>query len=233
MSVARRNGWDDGEIGPGFLSRAAALIYRYLVLEVVVVLATLPTAVVLVLLAPDPSNLPLYALALVPVGPALVAALSAVHRWEREPSLSPARTYWSAYRSEAVTTLAWWVPWLALMTVIAINLTYLDRVPAGAAMRPALWMFGAVAVAWAGAMAVLTARFEFRLRDAVRIALASIFARPQFSLGVLVLVAAAGAIVAATSDAVGLLLAWAGVVLVHLMSVPLVSYVTERFTRDE
>lgn len=222
----------DSEVGPGFLARGAALVYRYLVLEVLLIITMAPTAVMLVLLEQDASNLPLYALALVPVGPAVVAGLGATAGWEREADLSPARPFWRAYRREVWPTLAWWVPTLAVAAVLGINLVNLAVVPGAALLRPLLIGLLAVLAAWACAMAVLQARFAFRLGDAARVAGAAMVARFAFPLGVWLLLAALIAVVAVSSDAVGLLLAWAFVALLHLLARPFVSFVTERFTHD-
>src|SRR5690606_20647037 len=56
-----------GEVGRGPLSRGAAWVYRFAVLEVLLVLACLPGLVVALLLDRHPSNLPLAVLALAPV----------------------------------------------------------------------------------------------------------------------------------------------------------------------
>ena len=65
--------------GEGPLSRAAALVYTLIVVELLLLATTLPGLVPLVLLARDVSNAPLAALCLLPLGPALSAALYALH----------------------------------------------------------------------------------------------------------------------------------------------------------
>ncbi|WP_158609706.1 DUF624 domain-containing protein [Cellulomonas triticagri] len=228
MSGART--WSDDEVGPGALSRGAAVLYRWLVLEVLLVLTTLPGAVVVVLLERDAANLPLYAAALLPVGPAVVAGLAAVRSWEVDPDLSPARGFWRAYRRDARGTLAWWAPLLALLCVLAVNVAHADVVPGGTALRPAAFALALLLVVLAGHLAVLQARFTFRLRDAVRIALAQVAPQWRFSLGVLSLLLVGATVTVVAFDVVTVLLAWAAVLLLHQMSRPLVADVTERFT---
>ncbi|HEY0188141.1 MAG TPA: hypothetical protein VGC67_11685 [Cellulomonas sp.] len=221
----------DGEVGPGALSRGAAAVYRCLVLELLLVGTTLPTAVLLVLLDRSASNVLLYAVALLPVGPALVAGLAAVRAWELEPDLSPARGFWRAYRRDAVGTLAWWAPLLAALSMLAIDLLHADLVPGGTALRPVTALLAVLLVLLGGHLAVLQARFALRLRDAVRIALVQLVPQWRFSLGVLSLLLVAAAVTAVSFDVVTAGLAWAAVLLAHLMSRPLVLDVTERFTR--
>ncbi|GIG36271.1 DUF624 domain-containing protein [Cellulomonas pakistanensis] len=228
MSGARA--WNDGEVGPGALSRGTAALYRVLVLEALLVLTTLPTAVLVVLLDRSAANLPLYAVALLPVGPALVAGLAAARSWEVDQDLSPSRGFWRAYRRDALGTLAWWAPLLAVLTVLALNAAHAELVPGGAALRPAGLVLAALLSVVGGHLAVLQARFAFRLRDAVRIALAQVVPQWRFSLGVLSLLLVGATVTALAFDVVTLLLAWAGVLLLHVMARPLVADVTERFT---
>lgn len=228
MSAARA--WSDDEVGPGPLSRGAAALYRVLVLEALLVLTTLPSAVLVVLLDRSAANLPLFAAALLPVGPAVVAGLAAARAWEVDPDLSPARGFWKAYRRDALGTLGWWAPLLAVLAVLAVNAAHAEVVPGGAALRPAGLVLAALLVVVGGHLAVLQARFSFRLRDAVRVALAEAVPQWRFSVGVLCLLLVAAAVTVLAFDVVTVLLAWAGVLLLHAMARPLVADVTERFT---
>lgn len=69
-----------GGFGTGPLSRAAALVHTLLTVEAMLLAAASPGLAGVFLLGTDPSNLPLIALCLVPLGPALSAALYALHR---------------------------------------------------------------------------------------------------------------------------------------------------------
>jgi hypothetical protein len=228
--VSGTRAWNDSEVGSGVLSRAAAALYRVLVLEVLLVVTTLHTAVLLVLLDRTAANLPLYAVALLPVGPALVAGLAAVRSWEVDQDLSPSRGFWRAYRRDAAGTLAWWAPLLGVLAVLAVNTAHAEVVPGGAALRPVGLVLAALLVVVGGHLAVLQARFAFRLRDAVRIALAQVVPQWRFSLGVLSLLLVGATVTALAFDVVTVLLAWAAVLLLHQMARPLVTDVTERFT---
>lgn len=230
--AGHRDQQDYDEVGRGPLSRGSAVVYRFLVLEVLLVITTLPTAVAVVLLARDASNIPLYALAAAPIAPAVVAGVSAVTAWSRTPDLSPARPFWRAYRDEALPTLAWWLPCLAVVALLGINLANLGAVPGGPALRPALIVLLLVVAVWAGHMVVLQSGFSFRLRDAMRIAVVEIVPQWRFSVGVLSLHLVLAAVTVVSFDVVAVLLAWAAVALLQVMSRPLVIHITQRFTRD-
>lgn len=220
------------EIGRGPLSRGAAVIYRMLVLEAQLLLALLPTALVVVLLDRDASNLPLFLLALIPVAPALVAGVAVVRAAAASPDLAPARHFLRAYRRDLVPTLRWAVPAAVALAVLSFNLTHLGDVDGGAALRPVMLLVAASIVVWCGHMVVLTAAFRFRTRDAARIALVQLLPGWRFSVGILALLAVAAFVVLAASELVLLVLLWAFTVLLALMARPVIDEVTNRFTRE-
>ena len=218
------------EVGRGPLSRGAAVVYRLLVLEVLLLLTCLPTVVVLLLLDRDASNLPLAVLAFLPVAPALVAGVAAVRAWPRDDDLSPARPFLRAYRRDLVATLRWWVPAVLLLAVLSFNLAHLGGAAGGAALLPVLLVIATLVVLWCGQMVVLTASFNLRTRDAARIAVAEAGAQWRFSLGVLGLLVVGVAVLLA-SEIVLLLLVWAFVGLLALTARPFVAAVTAKYTR--
>lgn len=163
------------EFGDGVLARGAAAVHRVLVIELGLLVAAAPGMLLLVLLVPDASNAPLAALALVPVGPAVSAAVFAWRASLAEPGLEPMRHFVRGYRANVRDVLAWWVPTLVLLTVLVTNLAHLDvAVPspsARAAVQGLLLVMLAAAVPWVAHMLVLTALFTLRTRDAARLAL--------------------------------------------------------------
>jgi len=222
-----------GEIGRGLLSRGAAVVYRMLILEIQLLLATLPTVAVVLLLDRDPSNLPLFVLALLPVAPALVAGVSAVRGATRADDLSPGRHFFRAYRRDLGATLSWAVPCSLVLAMLTFNLVHLDDVDGGAVMRPAVLLLAALVIVWAGHMIVLTAGFRFRTRDAARIALTGIIPGRGYSLGVLSLVVVAAFVVLTVSEVILLLFLWAIVGLLALMARPVFARITDRFTAGD
>lgn len=223
---------DAGEVGRGPLSRGAAAIYRFLVLEVLLLVACLPAMVVMLLLGKDASNLPLAVLALLPVAPALVAGVAAVRAWSRDDDLAPARPFVRAYLRDVGAVLQWWVPALLVLAVLVVNVVHADAVAGGAALRPVLLFLLTLGTAWIGHMVILTACFHFRARDAARIALAELGTQWRFSLGVLALLIV-GLALLLWSEIALLALAWAFVATLAVMARPMVVDVTERFTRRE
>lgn len=220
------------EIGPGALSRLTAAVYRYLVLGVFLALAGVPTLLLWTLLAPEPANAVLFAAALLPVAPALSAALYAQRAWAKEPDLSPARPLLRGLRLNLRDTLAWWVPVLAVATVLAVNVLFAGAVAGGTVLRPVGAVLLVVLAVWSGHLLVVTSFFSFRFRDVLRVAAAEFFLSWKSTLGVLSIIVVAAAVVLASSEAVVLLLGWAFAALLWLVARPVAADVTKRFTTD-
>ena len=221
------------EIGPGTLSRLTAAIYRYLVLGFFLAIAGLPTLLFWTLLSPAPSNVALFVAALLPVAPALSAALYAQRAWSREPDLSPARPLLRGLRLNLRDTLSWWVPVLALATVLAVNVLFAEGVAGGEILRPVCDALMVVLAVWSGHLLVVTSFFSFRLRDVLRVAAAEFFLSWKSSLGMLSLLVVATATVVLSSEALLLITAWAFSASLWLVVRPVIADVTERFTSHD
>jgi hypothetical protein len=222
-----------GEIGPGTLSRLTAAIYRYLVLGLFLAIAGLPTLLFWSLLSPEPANVVLFVAALLPVAPALSAALYAQRAWSKEPDLSPARPLFRGLGLNLRDTLSWWVPVLAFTTVLAVNVLFADRVAGGEMLRPICAALMVVLGVWSGHLLVVTSFFSFRFRDVLRVAAAEFFLSWKSSLGLLSLLVVATATVLLSSEALLLLLGWAFAVSLWLVVRPVIADVTERFTSHD
>jgi uncharacterized membrane protein YesL len=189
--------------GEGPLARAVALVYNLLVVELLLLVATVPGLVALVLLDRDASNIPLAAACALPLGPALSAALYALHHRRRDlTDLRPAAAFWHGYRINFVGALQIWVPWLVWLTIVAVNLAHFT-----AAGVPGWWAVLLVVVAVAGTLAavnalVVTSLFAFRATDVVRLAVSYLGRTPGVTLGSACLLVVAAAVTAVSSEAV-------------------------------
>lgn len=171
-----------GEIGAGPLARGASVVHWYLVVDVLLVLVAAPGLVATALLAPAASNAPLVVLAALPVGPALAAGLYAWQVADTDRDLSPARHFARGLRRNTADALRLWVPALAVLAVVAANVTLnrsagLPRALVGVSLLVALAL-----VLWLGNATVIVARFSFRTRDTARLAVYYLFRRPGTAL---------------------------------------------------
>ncbi|WP_405877261.1 hypothetical protein [Streptomyces sp. NBC_00005] len=217
--------------GDGPLSRAAALVHTLVTVEALLLAAASPGLAALFLLGPEPSNLPLAAVCLLPLGPALSAALYALHHRSRDlADLHPARTYARGWRLNALAALRLWTPLLAWLTVIAFTLTHFS-----ATGLPGWWALllagiGFASLLWGAHALVLTSLFAFRTRDTARLAAYFLFRHGRASLAAAsLLVLAAGATALLTEALPALLAAPLLLSLLH-SSRPVIAETQEDFT---
>ncbi|GKQ37569.1 hypothetical protein [Streptomyces sp. A012304] len=159
------------DFGTGVLSRAAALLHTVLTVEALLLATAAPGLAGLLLLGPDPANLPLAAVCLLPLGPAASAAVYALHHRSRDlTDLHPARVYRRGLRLNTLPALKLWTPLLAWLTVIAFTLTHFSATGLPGWWAVLLAVIGAVCLLWGAHALVLTSLFAFRARDTARLA---------------------------------------------------------------
>ena len=219
--------------GSGPLARAVALVHTLLVVEVCVLVTAAPTVVLPVLLDRDASNIPLFALAAVPLGPALSAAVYALRHRDRDlTGLSPARTFRRGYRMNVKAVLKLWLPWLAWAAVAGTSLARPDDSGVSRWWSAALVTLAAGALLWQANALVIASLYEFRARDTARLAGWFLVRTPRVTLGVAGLALAAGVVVVFWSEAVLALFAAVFVAALLTVSGPLRAEIEARFTRQ-
>jgi hypothetical protein len=220
--------------GQGPLSRAAALIYNLLVIELLLLVTGVAPLMALLLLDRDASNLPLAAICAIPLGPACSAALYAWHHRRGDlTDLRPATVFRRGYRLNARPILRIWIPWLAWLTIMALNVAYFE-----ATALPAWWLALLIAVAaaaslWMANALVITSLFTFRSRDTARLATHFLLRSHSVTLGNTGLLITAGAGTALWSEAAVALLA-AGLLAALLRTCrPMISAIGRTFIDTE
>lgn len=220
------------EIGAGPLSRWSAAVYWAVVIEVLVVLTTLPGIVALLLLDRSASNAPLVALCFVPAGPALAGA---VYAWRdylsatsTQRDLAPARHFWRGYRLSGLDVLRWWVPMLAVLALLGVNVQHAGSV-VGAPWALASLVLATGVLVWAVTALVLSSVLSFRTRDVARLAAYYLGAQTVMAFGNLAVVLIGGAIALLLSDRLLLLLASLVVAYVVRNGEPMIADATARF----
>jgi hypothetical protein len=217
--------------GTGPLARASALVYTLLVTEGLLLLTSAPGLVPLLLLGGSASNLPLDAACLVPAGPAASAALFAL--WRRSGDLAdlrPAAAFWRGYRLNVAGVLRLYLPWLAVMIMVAIGLAH-----GGAAGVPGWWRVLLVVIAVAGTLwlanaMVITSLFAFRVVDVARLAAYFLGKAPLVALGNAGVLIAGALVIAFGTEPVAMLFAAVGCLALLTSSRPMIEQVKERFT---
>ncbi|MEU5963925.1 DUF624 domain-containing protein [Micromonospora parva] len=219
------------QFGDGPLSRITSRVYILLVVELLLLLTTVPGLLPLLLLDRDPSNLPLVALFLVPVGPALSAALYVLrHQRTDLTDLHPAAVFWRGYRANAFGVLRIWVPTLLWLAVLALNLAYRDAVGLATWWTVPLVLIAVAVTLGAANALVITSLFDFRTRDVLRLAVHFLVRTPVVTVGNVLLLAAAIAVTAVLSEAVLMLLASIAALAFLRVSEPMIHLIRKEFT---
>lgn len=194
--------------GTGVLSRGAALLHTLLTVEALLLAAASPGLLALLLLEPAPANLPLAAGCLLPLGPALSAALYALHHRGRDlTDLHPARVYARGWRLNALPALKLWTPLLAWLTVIAFTLTHFAATGLPRWWAALLALTGVAALLWGAHALVLTSLFTFRSRDTARLAAYFLLRHGGATAGAASLLVLTAALTALLTEALPALLA--------------------------
>jgi hypothetical protein len=217
--------------GEGSLSRAAALIHTLVTVEALLLAAAAPGLAGLLLVGPDAANLPLAAVCLLPLGPALSAALYALHHRDRDlTDLHPARTYWRGWRLNAVPVLKLWAPLLAWLAIVAFTLTHFTATGLPGWWAVLLAAIGAGSLLWGAHALVLTSVFTFRARDTARLAAYFLFRHGRTTLGAASLLVLAGGLTAWLTEALPALLAAPLLLSLLHSSRPVIAETQEDFT---
>jgi hypothetical protein len=218
------------EFGDGPLGRAANAIYWYLVVELLLVLTSLPGLFVLALLDRSAGNVPFVVLCLLPLGPAVSAGLFALRERATADALTPASSFWRGYRLNWADVLRVWTPALVVLGVLGFSLANLDAAGVPGWYAPGLLVIGAGLLLWTVNVLMIVSFFGFRARDSARLATYYLAARPLVTLGNLSLLVLAGGVIVVTTEVLFGLLAAVWLALVLRNARPLLADVEDRFT---
>jgi uncharacterized membrane protein YesL len=189
-----------GDFGHGALGRLTGAVYWFLVVAVLLLVTALPTMVLLLLLDRSPGNAPFLALAAVPLGPALSAALYATGDRSRSESLTPARSFWKGYRLNAADVLRVWVPALVVLGIEGWTLANAGAAGLAAPYAVVLAVLAVLVLLWALHAVAIASFFSFRTRDVARLSVYYLFRRPLVSVGLLSLLVFAAGVTWVTAD---------------------------------
>jgi Protein of unknown function, DUF624 len=216
--------------GEGPLSRIAALVYNLLVVEVLLLVTTLPGLVPLILLDRDASNVPLAAACALPLGPALSAAVYALHRRSRDiTDIKPGAAFWRGYRMNFLGVLRIWVPWLVWLAIIGVSLANFSAANVPGWWAALLVVIAVAATLWMANALVITSLFVFRPTDIARLAAYFLGHRPGVTVGNAGVAILAGGVTYIGTEAALALLGSVLAMMLLLTSRPMIAEIQERF----
>jgi len=166
-------------------------IYWFLALDVLLVLAAAPTLLLWTMLGQGPLSMFLFALAAIPLLPALAAGLYTCRAWRADGELLPARHFLRGYRLNVLDSLKIGTPLLLVLGVLGVNVTHGEAVGTSS-FSPVFLVLGAVVLLLLARALSIVSTFSFRAIDVFRLTAFTLLVRPLrtlalVSLGVLTL----------------------------------------------
>jgi uncharacterized membrane protein YesL len=174
-------------------------------LTVLSVLTSLPGLVAALLLEPTSANIPVLAVCLVPLAPALSATLFAWRSKARTLGASPWSAFWKGYRLSWADSLRVAVPALLVLGALAWTVLNIDAAGVFPGYAWLLLAIGAGVLLIAVQALVISTFFSFRSRDVWRLAVYFVFRRPLVTLAVAALLICVLGVVWLTNEAVAVL----------------------------
>lgn len=166
-------------------------VYWFLVMDVMLVLASSPTVLAWAMLPAESSSALLLVLTGLPLVPALAAASYAWQRRSEDRELVPASRFLHGYRVNVVDSLKVGAPAVLVLAVLALNVSYGGSVGT-AGLNSLFLVMGAVIMLLLARAITIVSNYSFRLIDVVRLSVFTLLTKPLatlalVSLGVLTL----------------------------------------------
>ena len=174
-----------GDTSSGALGKGTKVIFWLLAVTFFLALTSIPAILVTLFLAPDPSNFPFFALALLPLGPAISAGLWAIRARYRSEDAGPTRAFWHGYRANFLPALSVWVPALLILGIIGYTLLFGSMIELSQGYRAFLVAIGVLVLMAAMHALSLVTFFNFRFSDIWRLAAFQIWDSKVATLGLL------------------------------------------------
>ena len=159
------------EFGQGILFTFSNYVYWILLTNIYFVATNAVFIFFFMTLKPSFSNIALYALALIPSGPAISGLLYSMEKLVRTKELSPTADFFYGYRTNLKGTFFVWTIILAVYFVLLIDLQYL-RVTVTPINQIIFVVVLVLTFIWTMLsinMLMIYARFTFRIRDLVKL----------------------------------------------------------------
>lgn len=158
-------------------------LWWFVMVQAGLLVALLPAGVVFAAVEFSLATAALYAVVILPVGPALQAGMYALRRPAAALHQQPWSRYWEGWRMGWRQSLMVWAPVAVLIVgVLAASVALPDDAIARPLVTTGLIVGGVAAVIAVGTLTVI-AHFSFRARDVVRVALFGLGSKPFATAG--------------------------------------------------
>ncbi|MER2061060.1 MAG: DUF624 domain-containing protein [Niallia sp.] len=173
------------EFGQGILFTFSNYVYWIVLTNIYFVATNALFIFFFMTLTPSFSNIGLYALALIPSGPAISGLLYSMEKLVRTKELSPTADFFYGYRSNLKGTFLIWTIILAVYFVLLIDLQYLRLTvtPINQIIFIVLLVLTLIWTMLSINLLMINSRYTFRIRDLVKLSAYYQFIKFKESIG--------------------------------------------------
>lgn len=176
------------EFGQGILYTFCNYVYWILLTNIYFVVTNLIFIFFFMTLTPSFSNILIYALALIPSGPAISGLLYSMEKLVRTKELSPTTDFFYGYRSNLKGTFFLWIIILAVFFVLFIDLQYLQylQITITPVNQIIFIVVLALTLIWTMLsinMLIINAKYTFRIRDLIKLSAYYLFIKWKETIG--------------------------------------------------
>ncbi|GIN57035.1 hypothetical protein J8TS2_13540 [Lederbergia ruris] len=173
------------EFGQGILSVVTNHIYWFMLTNIYFVFCNLIFLIAFMTLEPELSNMILIFIALIPTGPAITALCYVMDKLVREKEISPTRDFFYGYKINFKDTLKVWLPMLAAIFILIIDLQYFYQESTKINQIMAIVFLVGLGFLICILLYVfpITAKFKFRMRDVFKLSFYYSFKKLKITTG--------------------------------------------------
>lgn len=173
------------EFGQGILSVVTNYIYWFMLTNIYFVFCNLIFLFAFITLEPELSNMILIFLALIPTGPAITALCYVMDKLVREKEISPTKDFFYGYKINFKDTLKVWLPILAAIFILIIDLQYFYQDSTRIHQILAIVFLVGLGFLFCILLYVfpITAKFKFRMRDVFKLSIYYSFKKLKTTTG--------------------------------------------------
>jgi uncharacterized membrane protein YesL len=163
------------EFGEGPIAVISNHVYWMLLGSVYFWLCNIPLLFVLFILNIELPEIDIISLvvfifiAMIPVGPALTALMSAMGKLVREKDVNITKDYFKAYKANFKQSIVVWLIELTVLFIVVIDMIFFNRVTGGIYFIPLLISVGVVTLGMGTYAFPIISRFYLKTRDVLRL----------------------------------------------------------------
>ncbi|MEK3890117.1 YesL family protein [Bacillus sp. FSL K6-3431] len=173
------------EFGQGIFFVISNYIYWLMLINIYFVFCNIIFLFFFMTLEPVFSNLIIIFIALIPTGPAIMALCYVMDKLVCEKEVSPTRDFFYGYKLNFKDTLKVWIPMLALIFILIIDLQYFyeDSTATNQVLSIVFLVVLTLLICLSFYVFPITAKFKFRTRDIFKLSIYYSFKKLKISLG--------------------------------------------------